>query len=149
MKKMVILIIALMVLSVGFLGGCNESTNYGNKGHTNESENEQIDIEENIKGEWRVTKNEQNVYGETIKQTYIFIFYSDGETYKHTVGFYHMGTYYIVVDRLECYYPGGEHLDSFQNYYNIEMPDKDTLILTTIGEGTLTHEGRLEYTRVN
>jgi len=131
MKKTIILLIALMVISIGVLSGCNEQRVQG----------EDIDIEENIKGEWIATR------GETI---YSFIFYNDGKTFRHGVGAYFiMGDYYIVGDRLEYYQEAEGYAPSFQNYYVIEMPDKDTLILTTIGEGTFTHDGELEYTRMN
>lgn len=126
-KQLVIIGIAVLLICVG-LSGCEELTG-------------EIDIEENIKGEWIGTQ------GETVLK---FIFYSDGKSYKHTFDIaYVMGDYYVVGDRLECYYEGGSHTNPFENYYRIEMPDKDTLILTTLGKGHLTHDGRLEYMRLD
>lgn len=117
-----------MVISVGFLSGCTEQEG-------------EIDIEENIKGEWMGTQGEM---------VYSFVFYGDGKRYKHTFSMaYVMGDYYVVGDRLECYYEGGSNTSPFENYYRIEMPDEDTLILTTIGEGHLTHDGRLEYMKLD
>lgn len=133
-KKIALIGVVVLLIFVG-LSGCNE---------------EEVNIKEDITGEWYGIDKVWNEYkGEEQVVDYTFIFYDDEKTFKHNPGFYYMGEYYIVGDRLECYYPGGSATDPFQNYYKIEMPDKDTLILTTIGEGHLTHDGKLEYTRVD
>jgi hypothetical protein len=127
MKKTFAVVCMLVLLAVLF-AGCNDETS---------TENE-IDIDENIKGQWIATQGEA---------TYGFTFYNDG-TCKFSFSMFIMGNYYIVGDRLEFHHPKEEYVGAFQNFYDIEMPDKDTLILTTTRDDMFAHEGRLEFSRV-
>ena len=146
MNKKIVLIIALLVVGVGFLSGCNEEeveeveegVEEGVEGGVDEVELE-VDIEENIKGQWSAPQSES---------TYGFTFYNDG-TCKLSFGAYIMGKYYIVGDKLEFHHEKQEYTPAFINYYDIEMPDKDTLILTARSYNKLSHDGRLEFTRLN
>lgn len=141
MRKIVILLIACMMVSVSFLCGCNEQDNDNDENDNDENDNtpEVIDIKESIKGQWGAYQSETS---------YVFTFYDDG-TCKYSFGLYIMGKYYVVGDRLECHFEDVALVGDFQNFYDIEMPDDDTLILTTKGSGELTHDGRLEYSRWN
>ena len=103
------------------------------------ADNGQIDIEESIKGEWSAHLGES---------TYSFTFYNDG-TCKYSFGYFIMGKYYIVGDKLECHFEDIEWVGNVQNFYDIEMPDKDTLILTTTRNDDLTFDGRVEFSRLN
>jgi len=129
-KKLIAIGITLVFLIVG-LSGCIEE----NKKETEDN----INAEENINGEWYAYQNET---------VYSFTFYNDG-TCKYSFGLYIMGKYYIVGDKLEFHHEVESHTPAFQNYYKLEMPDKDTLILTTTRDDFLAHDGRLEFSRLN
>lgn len=135
--------LACVVLVVVGLSGCYEAIGF--------DENE-INIAETIKGEWFAYGKIYNEYtDEWIDKTYWFTFYEDGKTFKHSLGVYYIGTYYVVGDTLECYYESRNNANYWDNYYKIEMPDENTLILTTIGDGEMTHDetdGAFEYIRV-
>ena len=124
-KHLIAIGIAVLLICVG-LSGCTEIEG-------------EIDIKESIKGQWGAYQSETS---------YVFTFYDDG-TCKYSFGLYIMGKYYVVGDRLECHFEDVALVGDFQNFYDIEMPDDDTLILTTKGSGELTHDGRLEYSRLN
>lgn len=128
MEKKAILLITSILICVILLSGCNALVGG-------------IDIEENIIGQWFAYQD---------GEAYGFTFYSDGRTCKHSaVGGYNMGEYLIVGDKLEFHHPEEEYISAFQNYYDIEMPDEDTLILTARGSGRFTFDGTLEFTRLN